>query len=214
MKKIGLLIPCTNLTVEYELQYLYNKNYFNYEKFAFYVSKLQYKTNYKENKMQFLKEIASDEENKIKELNYLNVDYIVSFCTSASIVSKKMINNPADAIIKCAKQKNINKCFLITPYNETVGSKLVEMLKQNDINVMRNINLDLLHTQDYFNFGVHKLEKFIIDNYKKIYGDIIISCTNIPTIHFIERLQGILNSKIISSNSCMFELIYEREKME
>ena len=37
MKKIGMLIPCTNLTVEYELEYLYNKQYFNTEKYAFYI---------------------------------------------------------------------------------------------------------------------------------------------------------------------------------
>ena len=48
MKKIGLLIPCTNLTVEYELQHLYNLNYFKYDKITFYISKLEYKTNYKD----------------------------------------------------------------------------------------------------------------------------------------------------------------------
>lgn len=32
MRKIGLLIPKTNLTVEYELQMLFSKGYFNIEK--------------------------------------------------------------------------------------------------------------------------------------------------------------------------------------
>lgn len=209
MKKIGLLIPCTNLTVEYELQYLYNTNYFNINDFAFYVSKLQYKTNYKDDKIQFLKDIANDEKSRIKELEYLNVEYIATFCTSASFIGERMLNNPADAILKIAKQKNINKCFLITPYNETVGRKLAILLDENDIKVIHNVNLDLLHTEDYFNFGLNKLEKFIIDNYKKKYGNIIISCTNIPTVHFIKRVQNKLACKIISSNSCMFEQIHE-----
>ncbi len=209
MKKIGLLIPCTNLTVEYELQYLYNTRYFNINDFVFYVSKLQYKTNYKDDEIQFLKDIANDEESKIKELEYLNVEYIASFCTSASFISKKMLNNPADAILKIAKQKNIRKCFLITPYNEVVGKQLERLLNEKNIEVIYNVNLDLVHTKDYFDFGLNKLEKFIMNDYKKEYGDIIISCTNIPTIHFINKLQNRLNCKIISSNSCMFEQIHE-----
>ena len=43
MKKIGLLIPKTNLTVEYELQLLFSKGYFDIEKSVFYISKLDYK---------------------------------------------------------------------------------------------------------------------------------------------------------------------------
>ena len=35
MKKIGLLIPKTNLTVEYELQLLFSKGYFDIEKLLF-----------------------------------------------------------------------------------------------------------------------------------------------------------------------------------
>ena len=53
MKKIGLLIPKTNLTVEYELQMLFSKGYFDVEKSVFYISKLDYKTNYKEDKSKF-----------------------------------------------------------------------------------------------------------------------------------------------------------------
>lgn len=207
MKKIGLLIPCTNLTVEYELQHLYNLNYFKYDKTTFYISKLEYKTNYKENKIKFLEDISKDEKNKIKELSYLNVDYIASFCTSASIIGEKMINNPADAIIQSAMQKNIKKCMLITPYNHQIGNELKRVLIENKIDVVHNINLDLLHTSDYFEFGLNKLEQFIVDNYKEEYKNIIISCTNIPTIHFINRIQEKLNCNVISSNSSMFELL-------
>lgn len=209
MKKIGLLVPCTNLTVEYELQYLYNTNYFSIDKYSFYVSKLQYKTNYKKDKIKFLKDIANDEENKIKELEYLNVEYIASFCTSASIMNNKMLNNPADAIIKYAKLKNIDKCFLITPYDQIIGEKVEEFLNQNNIDVSYNINLNLLHTQDYFDYGLNKLEDLIMKIYKKEYGDIIISCTNLPTVHFISKVQDRLKCNVISSNSCMFEQIYE-----
>lgn len=83
MKKVGLLIPKTNLTVEYELQYLYNNHFFNIDDIAFYISKLDYKTNYKEDKIKFLNDLAEDSNRKINDLEYIGVDYITFFCTSS-----------------------------------------------------------------------------------------------------------------------------------
>ncbi|MCI9585290.1 MAG: hypothetical protein HFH45_01480 [Bacilli bacterium] len=213
MKKIGLLIPKTNLTVEYELQYLFSKNFIKHDDYAFYVSKLNYKTNYKDDKVQFLKDLADDSYNKIKDLEYLGVDYIAYFCTSSALINSDKIisNNPAVSLIEEAKKNNISKCLLITPYNDVLGSKVQEELFNNDIKVLKSINLDLLNTKDYFDFGINKLEQFIINNYKSDYENIIISCTNLPTLHFIDKLEKQLNTKIISSNLSMFNKIIRED---
>lgn len=209
MRKIGLLIPKTNLTVEHELQYLFNKNILDCNDYVFYTAKLDYKTSYKENKEQYLKDLAEDSKNKIEDLKYLDVDYVGYFCTSSSIVSENLniSNNPAEALIEEAKLKNIKKCLLITPYNDELGSKVKEKLESNYINVNRMINLNLINTKDYFDFGKNRLEKFIIDNYRNDDGDIIISCTNLPTLHFISNVEKILNVNVISSNSSLFSKI-------
>ena len=209
MRKIGLLIPKTNLTVEHELQYLFNKNILDCNGYVFYASKLDYKTSYKENKEQYLKDLAEDSKNKMEDLKYLDVDYVGYFCTSSAIVSENLniSNNPAQALIEEAKLKNIKKCLLITPYNDELGSKVKEELEDNYINVNRMINLNLINTKDYFDFGKNKLEKFIINNYQSDDGDIIISCTNLPTLHFISNVERKLNVKVISSNSSLFSKI-------
>lgn len=209
MRKIGLLIPKTNLTVEHELQYLFHKNILDCNNYVFYTAKLDYKTSYKENKEQYLKDLAEDSKNKMEDLKYLDVDYVGYFCTSSAIVSENLniSNNPAEALIEEAKLKNIKKCLLITPYNDELGSKVKEELEGNYINVNRMINLNLINTKDYFDFGKNKLEKFIIDNYRNDDGDIIISCTNLPTLHFINNVEKNLNVKIISSNSSLFSKI-------
>ena len=209
MRKIGLLIPRTNLTVEHELQYLFNKNILDCNNYVFYTAKLDYKTSYKENKEQYLKDLAEDSKNKMEDLKYLDVDYVGYFCTSSAIVSENLniSNNPAEALIEEAKLKNIKKCLLITPYNDELGSKVKEELEGNYINVNRMINLNLINTKDYFDFGKNKLEKFIIDNYRNDDGDIIISCTNLPTLHFISNVEKNLNVKVISSNSSLFSKI-------
>lgn len=209
MRKIGLLIPKTNLTVEHELQYLFNKNILDCNGYVFYASKLDYKTSYKENKEQYLKDLAEDSKNKIEDLKYLGVDYIGFFCTSSAIVSENLniSNNPAQALIEEAKLKNIKKCLLITPYNDELGSKVKKELESSHINVNRMINLNLINTKDYFDFGKNKLEKFIVDNYQNDDGDIVISCTNLPTLHFISNVEKNLNVKVISSNSSLFSKI-------
>lgn len=210
MKKVGLLIPATNLTVEYELEYLYTKNVLIHDEINCYVAKLNYTTSYKENKLDFLKQLAEDSIEKAKQLEYIGVDYIASFCTSASIISSvKMINNPADAIIDEAQNRNMMKCMLVTPYDNTIGEKVKNTLEENNIKVTKMINLNLLDTREYFEFGRYKLENFLIDNYKKEYGDIIISCTNLPTIHFIDKLEAKLDINILSSNYCVFKKIID-----
>ena len=207
MKKIGLLIPKTNLTVEYELQMLFSKGYYDIEKSVFYISKLDYKTNYKKDKSKFLEELAIDINNKKKDLEYLDVDYNAFFCTTSALENGVEEINPTISLIEESKLRNVKKCLLITPYNDQLGKEIVKMLEDNGIKVIKNINLDLLHTADYFNYGINKLEKLIKKNYLNEYENIIISCTNLPTIGIIENLEYKLNTQIISSNSSLFAKI-------
>ena len=207
MKRIGLLVPKTNLTVEYELQMLFSKGYFDIEKSVFYIFKLDYKTSYKKDKSKFLEDIAIDINSKKKDLEYLNIDYSVFFCTTSALENGVEVVNPTISLIEESKIRNIKKCMLITPYNDNLGNEVVKMLEGNEIKVVKNINLDLLHTADYFNYGVNKLENLIEENYIKDYENIIISCTNLPTIGIIEKLEYKLNTQIISSNSSLFTKI-------
>lgn len=105
------------------------------------------------------------------------------------------------------KLRNVNKCLLITPYDDKLGKEIVKMLEDNEIKVIKNLNLDLLHTTDYFNYGINKLKKLIKENYLNEYENIIVSYTNLPTIGVIESLEDSLNTQIISSNSSLFSKI-------
>lgn len=209
MKKVGLLVPKTNLTVEYEIQYLYNKNFFNINDIAFYISKLDYKTSYKEDKTIFLNDLAKDSKKKINDLKYIGVDYITFFCTSSSVLNSDISinNNPFNALLEDIKEKNIKKCLLITPYDDAIGANIKFELEKNGVFVCKNINLNLLNTEEYFDFGINKLKQFIMDNYKDEYENIIISCTNLPTLSIINELESIFNNNVISSNSCLFNKI-------
>lgn len=209
MIRIGLLIPKTNLTVEYELQYLLLNNYFNIKDLAFYTFKLDYKTSYKENKIKYLEDIGKDSINKIEDMKYIGIEKAYFFCTTSAAIENNIVinNNPINSLIKIAKNRKMTKCLLITPYNNVLGDKVKKELNDSNIDVTRVLNLNLLHTDDYFEFGINDLKNFILENYKKSDGSIIISCTNLPTISIINDLEEQLETNIISSNSSMFEQI-------
>lgn len=209
MKKVGLLIPKTNLTVEYELQFLFNSNYFANDDVVFYTSKLDYKISYKENKEQYLNDLAEDSIRKIRDLKYLDVDYISFFCTSSAIINSDIVidSNPVKSLIESAKNNKVKQCLLITPYNDVLGNKVKDELEKNNILVTRVLNLNLLNTADYFDFGINKLEQYIIDNFREEDKNIIISCTNLPTLSAINNIKSKHNITIISSNSSLFEKI-------
>jgi len=151
--------------------------------------------------------LSIDINNKKIDLQYLNVDYNAFFCTISSLENGVEEVNPATSLIEEAKLRNIRKCLLITPYNDELGKEIVEMLEDNEIKVIKNLNLGLLYTTDYFNYGINKLENLLEKNYLKEHENIIISCTNLPTIGIIEKLEKKLGTQIISSNSSLFAKI-------
>lgn len=203
MKKIGILIPTTNLTVEYEIQKLLRNNLIGDT--IFYVNRIPYNTSYKKNKDQFLKEIAENGKTKLNELKYLQLDYHAFFCTSLAIVNKEKmgIHNPSEALIEAAKNLGIAKCMLITPYDNKIGDNVKKHLENNDIVILKCIHLNLLDTKEYFKYGIENLEQLIVAEYKNEYENIVISCTNLPTLHLM-HLEDKLEANIISSNLSMF----------
>ena len=112
-----------------------------------------------------------------------------------------------NSIIETAKKRNIKKCLLITPYNNNLGEKIKEELNNSNIKVTRMLNLNLINTGEYFEFGLNELRNYILKNYTNSDENIIISCTNLPTLSIINELEKELKTNVISSNSSMFEQI-------
>lgn len=160
--------------------------------------------------MGFLENIYLDAIKKKNYLDKLGISISYFLCTSASCLhSINMMNilTAAECVTMYAKMRNITKCLLITPYNQEIAENIIKHLNYNGIIVKRNLNLHLCDSAQYFEYGQEKLQKYIEENYEATDGDIIISCTNLPTIHFINTLENTLNAKIISSNSSIYAII-------
>lgn len=217
MKRIGVLIPETNLVVEDEIYKLYENNVISTNDVIFHILRTPFNTRYSKDYNKFLKEITINQKEIIKNLKIENLDYLSSFCTSAAEMMKdyqsNMCFNSADSLVEAGKFLEINKCLLITPYNEFIGLGIEELLERNDIKIVKKKHINLLHSFDYVAYGYKKLANLIFKEYSNECENIIISCTNLPTMHFINKIEKKLNTKIVSSNSSMFWKIIKDNKI-
>ncbi len=213
MKRIGTLIPATNYTVEEEIAALYENKVINCNQISFHVSRIGFKTRYSEDKTKFLSELANNYENALSLLKTLKIDDHAFFCTSSAILNKKKfqgkkIIETGSALIEACRYLFVKKCLLITPYDNEVGKKVKNALENNGVLVKKDIHLHLEHSIDYINFGHHDLESLILKEYCDSFGNIVVSCTNLPTIHCIKKVESITSSNMISSNQAMFWKIF------
>ncbi len=208
MKRIGVLIPETNLVVEEEIYRLYEENVFNTNGVVFHILRIPFKTRYSEDNRKFLEEIAINQNEILKNLKTTNLDYLSSFCTSSAEImrehSSDLCLNSADSLVEAGKFLKIDKCLLISPYNETIGSGIENLLNRNGIEVIKKKHINLIHSFDYLTYGYEKLINLVLEEYNKECKNIFISCTNLPTLHLINKLENKLDTTIISSNYSMF----------
>ncbi len=206
MKRIGVLVPATNYILEDEICKLYEYGMLKTNDVVFHLSKINIKTRYYKNKNKYISEIKKNIYPSINLLSHLKLDDICFGCTIASVQRIQDYINPLSAIINYCLQKNLNNFILITPYNEDLTEKIAKEMETFTIKFHKKISLDLQHSLEYVNYGYNLLEDLILKECSKTYKNIIICCTNIPTLHIINKYKN-SEFKIISSNSALFHQV-------
>ena len=69
---------------------------------------------------------------------------------------------------------------------------------------LSNCNIGLDNSEEYSIINTIILD---INMPNTEYENIIISCTNLPTLSIINELESLFNNNVISSNSCLFNKI-------
>lgn len=203
MKRIGCLVPYTNYTVEQEIQYLFESGFLSTKDICFHFARLMTKTRYSTNEYEYLSQLNKSTEDTLGQLNPLQLDACAFFCTSAGLLGKDFFDHvitAIDSLQSACKYVNMQKCMLITPYTQEIGKSIAEQIKKSGITILCSKHLNLRHSEDYVSYGYNELYDYILENYEKKYGDIVISCTNLPTFHLIEKLESDLDITVITSN--------------
>ena len=145
------------------------------------------------------------------------IDCVVYGCTSGTIVSgydniKKKINlakpdasvtAPSTAALNALKKKDIHKISIVTPYIKSVNDEVVNFFKENDFEITSNIYFDIESDVDIGKVDQDKLFEILININHKNAEALFVSCTSLPVLNIIEKLEKKLNMTVLSSNQAL-----------
>ena len=208
--RVGLIVLATDVMIEKDFLKVFNEISAD-----LYVNRI---TNYNpvtvENLKRMTKNITSVTENILPGEK---LDCVVYGCTSGTIVSgydnikKKikiakpdaLVTAPSTAVLNALKQKNINKISIVTPYIKTVNDDVVNFFKNNNFEITSNIYFDIESDVDIGKVDQDKLFEILSTIDHKNAEALFVSCTSLPVLNIIEKLEKKLNITVLSSNQAL-----------
>ena len=145
------------------------------------------------------------------------IDCVVYGCTSGTIVSgydsiKKKINiakpdalvtAPSTAALNALKKKNIKKISIVTPYIKSVNDDVVNFFKKNDFKISSNTYFDIESDVDIGKVDQDQLFEILSKIDHKDAEALFVSCTSLPVLNIIEKLEKKLSMTVLSSNQAL-----------
>ncbi|MDC3008441.1 racemase, partial [Candidatus Pelagibacter sp.] len=116
---------------------------------------------------------------------------------------KAELTTPSTAAIKALKKLKVKKLAIFTPYSKKLNNDVVEYFKEEKFEVVSNSYLDIAADYD-----IGKVDQdFIYDSLVNMNIEdadaLFISCTALPVLNIIDRLEKKLNKPVLSSNQTL-----------
>ena len=165
-----------------------------------------------------LAKMAEDITNVAKEiLPGEKLDCVAYGCTSGTVAAgydsiKKKVNlakpeakvtTPITSAIKILKNKNIKDISIFTPYTESINQSVVEYFKESGINIKALHYFDIASDIDIGKVDEEYLFEVLSNLDLNDSEALFISCTALPALDLIERLEKELNKLVLSSNQTL-----------
>ena len=145
------------------------------------------------------------------------LDCVVYGCTSGTIASgydsiKNKINlakpeakvvTPSSAAVNALRKMNIKKVSIFTPYSEKLNNDVVDYFKKENFIVTSNSYFDISYDNDIAKVDPDYLFEVIT---KMDLGEaeaVFLSCTNLPALNIVDKLEKKLNKIVLSSNQVL-----------
>ena len=145
------------------------------------------------------------------------IDCIAYGCTSGTVaagydVIKKKVNlakpeakvtTPITSTIKALKKFNINKISIFTPYTKEINDSVVEYFKKENVIINSLSYYDIASDIDIGKVDQDSLFKALsnieLDNSDALF----VSCTALPVLSIIDKLEKKLDKVVLSSNQTL-----------
>ena len=145
------------------------------------------------------------------------LDCVVYGCTSGTIASgydsiKNKINlakpeakvvTPSSAAVNALRKMKVKKISIFTPYSEKLNNDVVDYFKKENFIVTSNSYFDISYDNDIAKVDPDYLFEVIT---KMDLGEaeaVFLSCTNLPALNIVDKLEKKLNKIVLSSNQVL-----------
>jgi maleate isomerase len=145
------------------------------------------------------------------------LDCVVYGCTSGTIAAgyeaiKSKINlakpnakvtTPSTAAVNALRKMNVTKVAIFTPYSKPLNDEVINYFKSENFEISSNAYFDILNDSDIGKVD----EDYLCETLSKMdLGDadaLFISCTALPALSIIDKLEKKLNKVVLSSNQVL-----------
>tara|TARA_Y100000590_G_scaffold297789_1_gene335675 strand:- start:269 stop:1015 length:747 start_codon:yes stop_codon:yes gene_type:complete len=145
------------------------------------------------------------------------IDCVVYGCTSGTIAAGyKSIENkikkakpeaevttPSTASIKALKKLNLNKIAIFTPYPKKLNDEVIEFFKKENFIITANSYFDIASDIDIGKVDVNYLYEVLSKMDLNGADALFISCTALPALSIIDKLEKKLGKTVLSSNQAL-----------
>ena len=145
------------------------------------------------------------------------IDCVVYGCTSGTIaaghasIEKKVklakpeakVTTPSTAAIKALKKLNVKKLSIFTPYSKKLNDEVVDYFKKEKFEVISNSYFDIESDIDIGKVDQNYLYDVLSKIDLKDADALFVSCTALPVLSIIDKLEKKLNKFVLSSNQAL-----------
>ena len=145
------------------------------------------------------------------------IDCVVYGCTSGTIaagyrsIEKKIKNakpntkvtTPSTAAIKALKKMKIKKISVFTPYPKKLNNEVIEFFKKEKFIITSNSYFDIKSDIDIGKVDPEYLFKVLSKMDHKNADALFVSCTALPVLSILDRLEKKIKKIVLSSNQAL-----------
>ena len=145
------------------------------------------------------------------------IDCVVYGCTSGTIaagyksIEKKIkkakpyskVTTPSTASVKALRKMNIKKISVFTPYPKKLNDEVTEFFKKENFTITSNSYFDIKSDIDIGKVDPEYLFKVLSRMDHKNADALFVSCTALPVLSILNRLEKKIKKIVISSNQAL-----------
>jgi len=145
------------------------------------------------------------------------LDCVVYGCTSGTIaagydsIKKKIelakpeakVTTPSTAASNALRKLNVSKVAIFTPYSKKLNDEVVDYFKKEDFIVTSNSYFDISIDGDIAKIDPDYLYEVISNMDLGDAEAVFISCTNLPALSIVDKLEKKLNKIVLCSNQVL-----------